>query len=199
MRDLFHGTLETERLKTLSVWSHFADEDLPWRPEPRARSVLEQFVHQCQSEDGWFTKMLGIETGRSVLPVHEARIDFLRHYADTTARRIAAIGERDNDWFAGTTLFFGEPRSRAWVLLRRISHTSHHRGQLTAYLRMLRRTLYSNYGPTADTGGLPAHGAPVIYRYASVDELLAREADGGDWPPLPAASSAPVTERPHAE
>ena len=40
-------------------------------------------------------------------------------------------------------------------------------------LRLLSRPVYSNYGPTADTGGLFLNGAPTIYRYDSVDSLLA--------------------------
>ena len=47
-------TYQTERVKVLSVWSEFHDDDLPVRPrdgDPRGRSVLEQMVHQCVSED----------------------------------------------------------------------------------------------------------------------------------------------------
>ena len=54
-------TYDTERIKTLSVWSMFQDEDLPVRPHPqdkRGRSVHEQMVHQCVSEDLWFRTML---------------------------------------------------------------------------------------------------------------------------------------------
>jgi len=50
-------TYDTERIKVLSVWSEFRDEDLPARPradDPRGRSVREQLVHQCVSEDLWF-------------------------------------------------------------------------------------------------------------------------------------------------
>ncbi|MCC7009491.1 MAG: damage-inducible protein DinB [Acidobacteria bacterium] len=36
------------------------------------------------------------------------------------------------------------------VLLDTISHLSHHRGQLTVYLRLLGRTVPSVYGPSAD-------------------------------------------------
>jgi uncharacterized damage-inducible protein DinB len=42
-------------------------------------------------------------------------------------------------------------RSRPWVMTRRLTHTSHHRGQQMAMLRMLGRELHSNYGSTADT------------------------------------------------
>jgi hypothetical protein len=88
-------------------------------------------------------------------------------------------------------------RSRAWVLTRRIAHSAHHRGQLTAYLRLLGRPLYSTYGPTADTGGLFQQGAPVIYRYESVEALLAAAREGDvDSPPLPGPGTAPPTERP---
>ena len=36
-----------------------------------------------------------------------------------------------------------------------------------AMLRMLGRDLHSNYGPTADTGGLMQDHAPTIYAYSS--------------------------------
>ena len=73
-----------------------------------------------------------------------------------------------------------------------MTHTSHHRGQLTATLRMLGRELHSNYGPTADTGGLMANHAPTIYAYGSLEELLA----GGVNAKLPGSSGKAVTERP---
>jgi uncharacterized damage-inducible protein DinB len=39
---------------------------------------------------------------------------------------------------------------RAAVVRQHISHLSHHRGQLTVYLRMLDVPVPSVYGPTAD-------------------------------------------------
>src|SRR4051794_33791964 len=70
-------TYETERLKVLSVWSLFRDDDLPVRPHPsdrRGRSVREQMVHQCVSEDLWFRNMLGIDVGAPPLPGAETRL-----------------------------------------------------------------------------------------------------------------------------
>jgi len=100
------------------------------------------------------------------------------------------------EWWGGATRFFDVERSRAWVFLRRITHSAHHRGQLTVLLRLLGRPVYSTYGPTADTGGLFADHAPTVYRYGTIDELLAAEADGGAWPKLPGPGGKPVTERP---
>jgi hypothetical protein len=67
-----------------------------------------------------------------------------------------------------------------------------------AMLRMLGRDLHSNYGPTADTGGLMQNHAPTIYAYASVEALLHAEDHGGHKAPLPGPGSRPVTERPDA-
>jgi hypothetical protein len=61
-----------------------------------------------------------------------------------------------------------------------------------AMLRMLGREVHSNYGPTADTGGLMANHAPTIYAYDSLDELL----KGGPQSKLPGAGGKAVTERP---
>ena len=188
----------TERLKTLSVWSLVPDDRMTFRPEPRARTPHEHMVHQCISEDAWMRNMLGLDTHITPLPERETRLDFLRHYADASARRLALLEQMPDEWFEAPTTFFDVERSRAWVLTRRMTHSAHHRGQLTAYLRLLGIDLYSTYGPTADTGGLFQHQAPVIYRYPTVTALLDGEAAGGVFPPLPGPGPHSPTERPDA-
>ncbi len=188
-------TYATERVKVVSVWSEFRDEDLRMRPrdgDPRGRSVLEQMVHQCVSEDLWFRNMLGIDVGAPPLPASETRMEFMKRYAEDSGKRLAALQSKDEDWWEAATKFFEVQRSRAWVMVRRMTHTSHHRGQLMAMLRMLGREVHSNYGPTADTGGLMANHAPTIYAYGSLEAALA----AGVKTALPGAGGKAVTERP---
>ena len=192
-------TYATERIKVVSVWSEFRDEDLSVRPrgeDPRGRSVHEQMVHQCVSEDLWFRNMLGINVDAPPLPKQETRLQFIQRYAEDSGKRLAELGKKDEAWWEEATHFFSVQRSRAWVMTRRIAHTSHHRGQLMAMLRMLGRDLHSNYGPTADTGGLMQNHAPTIYAYASLAALLQGEASEGTKAPLPGSGGKPVTERP---
>ena len=197
--DFLVESYDTERVKVLSVWCEFTEEDLPTRPHPsdsRGRSVHEQMVHQCVSEDTWFRTMLGIDVSAPPLPIPETRLGFIRRYAEDSAKRLAALRRTDDRWWEEQTKFFDVRRSRAWVMTRRLTHTSHHRGQLMAMLRMLGRDLHSNYGPTADTGGLMLNHAPTIYAYPTVEALLDGEARGGGKAALPGASGKPVTERP---
>jgi len=188
-------TYRTERLKTLSVWSQIPDDRMTFRPEPRARNPLEHMVHQCTSEDAWMTSMLGIETGLSVLPAEETRLAFLSHYATTSERRERALSTQSDGWFETVTRFFDVDRSRAWILVRRIAHSAHHRGQLTTYFRLWGQAIFSTYGPTADTGGLAQNGARVLYRYSSVDDLLEGERDRRIPQPLPGPGHKKPTER----
>jgi uncharacterized damage-inducible protein DinB len=196
--DFLVESYRTERLKTLSVWSQVPDARMQFRPEPRARTPHEHMVHHCVSEDTWMRAMLGIAVAAPALPPAEGRGDFLAHYAAASAERLDALAAKPDEWFEGTSAFFDVERSRAWILTRRLTHSAHHRGQLTVYLRLWGQALYSTYGPTADTGGLFQHRAPVIYRYESVERLLGGEAAGGEFPPLPGPGAHPVTERPGA-
>jgi uncharacterized damage-inducible protein DinB len=192
-------TYASERIKVVSAWSMFADEDLPVRPhpvDPRGRSIREHMVHQCVSEDLWFRTMLGIDVGAPPLPKEEVRLEFMRRYAEDSGKRLAALRETDEPWWEGETAFFDIRKSRAWVMTRRIAHTAHHRGQQLSILRMLGREEYSNYGPTADTGGLMQNQAPTIYAYPTLDALLEGEAAGGKKATLPGPGERPVTERP---
>ena len=197
--DFLIDSYDTERIKVLSVWSEFRDEDLDVRPrhdDPRGRSVREHMVHQCVSEDTWFRTMLGIDVGAPPLPEQETRLGFITRYAEDSGRRVERLRHAEAGWWEELTRFFDAQRSRAWVMTRRLTHTSHHRGQQMAMLRMLGRALHSNYGPTADTGGLMQNHAPTIYAYPGIEELLEGEQRGGAKSPLPPRPSGPVTERP---
>ena len=193
-------TYETERVKTLSTWSTFKDEDLSARPHPtdkRGRNVLEHMVHQCMGENKWFTAMLGVDVGAPPLPEEETRLEFIKRYAEDSGKRVEALKENDNNWWAEEVKFFEFNKSRAWIVTRRIAHTAHHRGQQTMLLRMLERDIYSTYGPTADTGGLQQNNALTIYPYSDIDTLIKEESAGGTAKAsLPGPGEKPCTERP---
>jgi uncharacterized damage-inducible protein DinB len=193
--DFLLDTYDTERLKTLSVWTQVGDPDFEFRAEPRARTPHEHMVHQCAGEDGWFKNLLGIDLGAPPLPSEEARLAFLGAYAEASGKRIARLREKPEEWFAETVRFFGVERSRAWVLTRRIAHSAHHRGQLSALLRLRGLSLYSVYGPTADTGGLPGNGAKTLYRYPDLDALLEAAAGDAEGAVLPGPGEKSPTER----
>src|SRR5579885_143329 len=192
-------TYETERLKTLSVWSMFDDVDMAVRPHPtdrRGRNLHEQMAHQCVSENLWFKNMLGIDVGAPPLPSVETRLEFIRRYAEDSGKRLVRLGQTNDTWWEEEVRFFDVSRCRALIVVRRIAHTAHHRGQLTNMLRVLNREVWSTYGPTADTGGLPADGAPTIYAYRDLDTLIEQEATNREKARLPGPGGHAVTERP---
>ena len=192
-------TYAAERFKTLSVWSMFDDADLDVRPHPnlaRDRTFREHMVHQCLSEDKWFTGMFGIDVGAPPLPGEETRLSFIRRYAEDSAKRLARLAETDAGWWAQEVAFFDTTHSRAWIMVRRIAHTAHHRAEQTTLLRLLGRQVWSVYGPAVDTGGLPANGARTVYAYPDVEALIAGESRGGSKTALPGPGPHPSTERP---
>ena len=197
--DFIVDTYATERVKVLGTWSMFADRDLPFRPhasDSRGRSVLEQMVHQCVSENLWLRDILGIDVKAPPLPVEETRIGFILRYRQDSGKRLEVLKQTKEAWWEEVVQFFDVERSRAWVMMRRIAHTAHHRGQQTTLLRMLQHELHSTYGPTADTGGLMQNQAPTIYPYSNIRELVDGEVQGGRKSDLPGPGDLPPTERP---
>ena len=195
----FIDTYDTERIKTLSVWSMFTDDDLFIRPHPlekKDRSPLEHMVHQCASEDKWFCNMFGIDVDAPPLPEKETRLEFIKRYAEDSEKRFEMLKTKDKTWWEEKVSFFDAKRSRTWIMLRRIAHTAHHRGEQTAILRILGRNVHSVYGPSADSGGLPQNNAKAIYAYPDIKSLIEGESKGGLKAPLPGPGDKPCTERP---
>lgn len=192
-------TYETEIIKVLSVWSMCDDNDLTTRPhgiDTRGRNLLEHMVHQSVSENLWFETMLGIRVTEKPLPENDTRVDIIKRYAGNARKRLEVLGSKPEGWWEEETDFFEVKRSRAWVMTRRLTHTAHHRGQQTTLLRMLNHDLHSTYGPTADTGGLMANHAPVIYAYSDLETLLREESGQRRKTTLPGPGAKSPTERP---
>lgn len=149
---------ETETLKTLGIWAAFPDDAMNFRPAPKSRTVLEQMDHQIQSEGGWMLKMLGIDIG-DFQPSEKTKRGYIEKYRPDAAKRLAILRAKPESWWREQTAFFDAQRSRSWIFLRRLSHSTHHRGQLVVYLRLLGARVPSVYGPTADTN------REVIYKF----------------------------------
>lgn len=102
--------------------------------------------------------MLGVDVGE-ILPPEYTKRAFIEKYTTDATQRLAILRQKNDSWWEEETGFFDVPRSRAWIMVRRINHSTHHRGQLVVYLRLLEQRVPSVYGPTADTDG------KVIYRF----------------------------------
>jgi hypothetical protein len=136
--------------------------------------------------------MFVIDVGAPPLPQAEGRSAFIKRYAEDAGKRLEELRKQDDAWWEQEVKFFSVLRSRTWIMVRRIAHTAHHRGQQMAMLRMLNREIYSNYGPTADTGGLMANNAAIVYAYSDLSDLLT----AGKPALLPGPGSKAVSERP---
>ena len=152
-------TFETEILKTTGIWAAFRPEDLAFRPAAKSRTVLEQMEHQLKSESAWMKSMLQIDLG-DPLPSEPTQRAYIDKYTSDARRRLSILRDRPDDWWREEVMFFDVARPRAWVMVRRLNHSTHHRGQLIVYLRLLGLRVPSVYGPTADTGD------KVIYSFA---------------------------------
>src|SRR5579864_2329379 len=111
-------TYATERIKVVSVWSEFRDEEMEFRPrsdDPRGRSVREQMVHQCVSEDLWFRTMLAIDVAAPPLPPSESRMEFIKQYALDSGKRLVELQKKAVVWWEENGKFFDVVKSHAWI------------------------------------------------------------------------------------
>ena len=145
-------TYASETNKVASVWHVFADDDLPYRPHPRASTVEEILRHQLLSERRFFGEFLGVAEPApdKVLPSPFTVATAAHRLVELARPRLASLARQPRDWWTTRVNFFDVERERAWILWRRILHTAHHRTQLTVYLRVMGRDVPSTYGPTAD-------------------------------------------------
>jgi len=150
---------DEEMKATRRVLERVPSEKGEWKPHPKSFSLahLAQLVSWMP---GWLTNILqetslNLATGgRYSTEKTETLLAGFDKVVNEARAAIAAAKEEDYDvvWSLkhGDNVLFSAPRKV--VVRQTISHLSHHRGQLTVYLRLLDVPVPSIYGPTADEG-----------------------------------------------
>jgi uncharacterized damage-inducible protein DinB len=146
-------TYASETSKVVSVWSQFVPEDMAFKPADRSATVLEIMKHQLLSERRFFAEFIGLggePEAAALLPPELTPSAFCRRNEELCRPRLERMANRDEKWWLEVVPFFDVQRQRIWVFWRRVLHTTHHRTQLSVFLRLLGKPVPSSYGPTAD-------------------------------------------------
>jgi uncharacterized damage-inducible protein DinB len=146
-------TYASETNKVVSLWRQFGKEDMAFKPADKSSTVLEIMKHQLLSERRFFAEFIGLggEPEAAALLPHDLTPEgFWRRNQELCAPRLARMADRDQKFWLEIVPFFDVQRERIWVFWRRVLHTTHHRTQLSVYLRLLGKPVPSSYGPTAD-------------------------------------------------
>ena len=148
---------DQEMASTRRLLERVPGDRAEWKPHPKSFSLghLAQLVSWMP---GWIANTLqqtelNLKGGASYS--NETTETLLQGF-DKNVRdaRAAIVASKDADYAVPWSLKMGDrvifTSPRGVVVRNHISHLSHHRGQLTVYLRLLDVPIPSIYGPTAD-------------------------------------------------
>jgi uncharacterized damage-inducible protein DinB len=151
--------LEQEAQTTRRVLERVPENQLAWRPHPKARTLGELALHVAMVP-GAVAELIGSPSPAQVPqftdPVLKSVSELIPALDESIAKARKVLGGMNDaalmaTWrmMQGEREVFAVPRV---ALLRSImlNHWYHHRGQLSVYLRELDVPIPSIYGPSAD-------------------------------------------------
>lgn len=146
-------TYASETSKVISVWRQFSPSEMGFKSTDRSATVLDIMKHQLLSERRFFAEFIGLPgepDPATLVPQEFIPAAFCRRNEELCKPRLARMAACDEKWWLEIVPFFDVQRQRIWVFWRRVLHTTHHRTQLSSYLRLLGKSVPASYGPTAD-------------------------------------------------
>ncbi len=148
---------DQEMAVTRRIIERVPDDHPDWKPHPKSFSIAH-LAQLLAWMPGWIgqtltTTELDLAAGGGYS--NESRATLLEMFDENVREaREAIAASKDADFgvpwslkMHGSVLF---TLPRGAVVRQHISHLSHHRGQMTVYLRLLDVPVPSVYGPTAD-------------------------------------------------
>lgn len=152
--------LDVEFAATRKLLERFPDAHADWRPHERSMTLatLAGHVAELPGFGEAIAEAPEFDFARTpyVPPTARTAAELLALFDDSVASMKKTVATLDAEalmatWTlrAGDTVLVSGPRAE---LFRRLfmSHTAHHRGQLTVYYRLLGVPVPGMYGPTAD-------------------------------------------------
>ena len=148
---------DQEMASTRRVIERVPDDDPNWKPHPKSFSIahLAQLIVWMPGWIGQTLTSTELDLAEGVGYSKESTEALLKLFDENVrSTREAITRSTDADYAVPWSLkmrgevMFTMPR--AVVVRQHISHLSHHRGQMTVYLRLRDVPIPSIYGPTAD-------------------------------------------------
>jgi uncharacterized damage-inducible protein DinB len=157
--DRLIAELDREMPPTRRLLERVPEDKGAWKPHPKS-FALGHLAQLVSDMPGWLTRIAGgvdidLASGTQY-ELHPTQALLERFDRNVAGARTALAAFRDEDYDLpwslkmGDRVLFTDPRGL--VIRQTINHFSHHRGQLTVYLRLLDVPVPSIYGPTADEG-----------------------------------------------
>ena len=148
---------DQEMATTRRVLERVPDDQPQWKPHPKSFSVAH-LAQLLASLPGWIAQVLSsteLDLAAGGGYSNQKTASLLDTFDENVRKSREAIAKaKDSDYDVSWSLkmnrnvLFTAPRRV--VVRQHISHLSHHRGQMTVYLRLLDVPVPSIYGPTAD-------------------------------------------------
>ena len=163
LTQFFSEQLEREVARTRGALKNVPEGKDDWTPHPKSMPLL-RLAGLVASMPSWFALIINQDELELSPPAGQGQ------YKQPTVAELvssldkalkdgrAAFDSTTDDYLLTTTwklMFKGKcvmEQSRHIVIFETFNHLSHHRGQLTVYLRLLNRPVPAIYGPSADEG-----------------------------------------------
>ena len=149
---------DQEMLVTRRVIERVPSDKGEWKPHPKS-FPLAHLTQLVAAMPGWVTVAitqpeLDLKSGSNSYSTQTTETLLKEFDKNVATSRKALEDAQDSDFKLPWSLKMGDQvlmtMPRGAVVRQTISHLSHHRGQLTVYLRLLDVPVPSVYGPTAD-------------------------------------------------
>lgn len=156
---IFLSEMEQEFISTKKLLEIIPEEKLNYKPHERAMSLGQLALHVAtvSGRNLNFAKSGQVETTIIVEhPFPSNKSEILNSFEESVANVKSLLTEEDTSWLKndwkllreGTSI--AEMSTYSFIRTFVLNHWYHHRGQLSAYLRILGEKLPSIYGPSAD-------------------------------------------------
>lgn len=159
LSDKFIATLRSVVAQNKKLLERVPEDKFTWKPHERSTSLGRLAMHIAELPD-WITRYMesdafdfAAQPFKAVMP--ETHADIMEQHRISEEKAVAALSTKPDAFFdTGWQLKRGEhvisAVSRSEHIEKLFYHITHHRGQLTVYLRLLDVPLPNLFGPTAD-------------------------------------------------
>ena len=163
LSEIYLPQIKNEHKTTRRVIEAIPADNSGWKPDPASKSAMELAWHIASSECFFLNGISAGKyerTGDGAMPASiKTPSDLVKWYVENHAKALSQLAQLKGDSLAAPLDFFGMFTFPAITFAAfQCSHSIHHRGQLSSYLRPMGGKVPSIYGPSADEG-LPARAS----------------------------------------